>query len=311
MLRANIFRHVCSDAASLGDASLDERFSLSLSSTLSFTQQRNSAADDAFLDTDDDADEEVAPESPAASQAESNAAPAETSELAEQALEDALDSNGSASSASPAYDAQLRNTGHDRTAAQSAGAAWASGAAAQDARAEAQSAASMAAFRAARAPDQAPLTGAPSHLRAAVRVDMRVELSPPLTAVPGFLLSYAGRLVAAALLQALIPILLDLLARDYERWEARHTHLQINVSGTSHARELSIKMPSCLAPKPQHRLWKWGSCPETGHFWAVMQVGGRRGQGGQVRAHRRTAQGPCHAELGAVAYPSWCRFVIM
>ena len=46
---------------------------------------------------------------------------------------------------------------------------------------------------------------------------MEVRLGPPLTAVPGFLLSYAGGLVATALLQAVIPVLLDLLARDYEQ----------------------------------------------------------------------------------------------
>ena len=80
----------------------------------------------------------------------------------------------------------------------------------------AQSAASMRAFRPAEEPDQ-QLTGAPAHLHAAVRVSMRVRLAPPLAAVPGLLLRYAGGLVATALLQALVPILLDLLARDYER----------------------------------------------------------------------------------------------
>ena len=50
-----------------------------------------------------------------------------------------------------------------------------------------------------------------------VQVRMDVRLGPPLTAVPGFLLSYAGGLVATALLQAVVPVLLDLLARDYEQ----------------------------------------------------------------------------------------------
>ena len=50
-----------------------------------------------------------------------------------------------------------------------------------------------------------------------MQVRMDVRLGPPLTAVPGFLLSYAGGLVATALLQAVVPVLLDLLARDYEQ----------------------------------------------------------------------------------------------
>jgi hypothetical protein len=85
------------------------------------------------------------------------------------------------------------------------------------ARMRAQSAASMRALQPDPEPDLAALTGAPARLHAAVRVSMRVRLAPPLAAVPGLLLRYAGGLVATALLQALVPILLDLLARDYER----------------------------------------------------------------------------------------------
>ena len=56
------------------------------------------------------------------------------------------------------------------------------------------------------------------HLHAAAEITAHLQLFPPFTAVPGFLLSYTGGLIATALLQALIPTLLELLGRDYQEW---------------------------------------------------------------------------------------------
>ncbi|CAL8469209.1 g8750 [Coccomyxa elongata] len=60
------------------------------------------------------------------------------------------------------------------------------------------------------------------HLQASAKIVAKVRLGPPLNVVPGFLLSYTGGLVATALLQALMPTLLELLSRDYERWADGH-----------------------------------------------------------------------------------------
>lgn len=60
------------------------------------------------------------------------------------------------------------------------------------------------------------------HLQANAKIVANVRLGPPLNVVPGFLLSYTGGLVATALLHALMPTLLELLSRDYERWADGH-----------------------------------------------------------------------------------------
>lgn len=57
-----------------------------------------------------------------------------------------------------------------------------------------------------------------STLHANAKVWASVKLGPPLNVVPGFLTSYTGGLIATAVLQALMPLVLDLLARDYKTW---------------------------------------------------------------------------------------------
>ena len=57
-----------------------------------------------------------------------------------------------------------------------------------------------------------------SALHANARVWASVRLGPPLNVVPGFLISYTGGLIATAVLQALMPSVLELLARDYATW---------------------------------------------------------------------------------------------
>ena len=62
--------------------------------------------------------------------------------------------------------------------------------------------------------------GSGSTLHANARVWASVKLGPPLNVVPGFLISYTGGLIATAVLQALMPTVLELLGRDYETWAA-------------------------------------------------------------------------------------------
>ena len=64
------------------------------------------------------------------------------------------------------------------------------------------------------------MTGSSSTLQANARVWASVKLGPPLNVVPGFLISYTGGLIATAVLQALMPMVLELLGRDYETWAA-------------------------------------------------------------------------------------------
>lgn len=61
-------------------------------------------------------------------------------------------------------------------------------------------------------------TSAGSTLHATAQVWASVRLGPPLSVVPGFLISYTGGLIATAVLQALMPAVLELLARDYATW---------------------------------------------------------------------------------------------
>ena len=60
-----------------------------------------------------------------------------------------------------------------------------------------------------------------STLHAYARVWASVRLGPPLNVVPGFLISYTGGLIATAVLQALMPSVLELLSRDYQNWAAK------------------------------------------------------------------------------------------
>ncbi len=61
-------------------------------------------------------------------------------------------------------------------------------------------------------------TSGSSTLHANARVWASVKLGPPLNVVPGFLISYTGGLIATAVLQAMMPSVLELLARDYGTW---------------------------------------------------------------------------------------------
>ena len=80
------------------------------------------------------------------------------------------------------------------------------------------SAANSAAPAAAQASGESSAVVGGSTLHANARVWASVRLGPPLNVVPGFLISYTGGLIATAVLQALTPSVLELLARDYTTW---------------------------------------------------------------------------------------------
>ena len=166
---------------------MDERFALSLASTLSAEGQRGARAlpkSSAF----EAADAERGVEAPAAELHQSRAAPlAERGSCANQPVQ--VEERAAAD-----RDHQYTDTGHDRTAASAAlaDAAVTNGSTGEpdqalSARVRAQSAASMAVFERPprREPNQEALTGPPGQLHARVRVRMEVKLTPPLTAVPG------------------------------------------------------------------------------------------------------------------------------
>ena len=78
-------------------------------------------------------------------------------------------------------------------------------------------------FTAVASPEEAgdrATAGSSSTLHANAKVWASVKLGPPLNVVPGFLISYTGGLIATAVLQALMPTVLELLGRDYETWAA-------------------------------------------------------------------------------------------
>ena len=79
-------------------------------------------------------------------------------------------------------------------------------------------AAAAAAAPAAAAAAAAAVLRQASRLRCDVEVRLRARVPPPLSAVPGPLLSTAGGLLAKLVMQALLPSFLDLLAVDYARW---------------------------------------------------------------------------------------------
>lgn len=68
---------------------------------------------------------------------------------------------------------------------------------------------------------ESPVLHGSSTLHADARVWASVRLGPPLNVVPGFLISYTGGLIATAVLQALMPSVLELLSRDYQTWAAK------------------------------------------------------------------------------------------
>ena len=68
---------------------------------------------------------------------------------------------------------------------------------------------------------ESPVLHGSSTLHADARVWASVRLGPPLNVVPGFLISYTGGLIATAVLQALMPSVLELLLRDYQTWAAK------------------------------------------------------------------------------------------
>ena len=176
----------CSERASLGDPALDERFALSLASTLSAEGERGSAALPKSSDTRATHGEGAA-EAPPWARKSRAAAEAERSNGVDQPVH--VEESGAAD-----RDHAYRSTGHDRTAVAAAAASADAPASngngseperALDTRVRAQSAASMAAFERPppREPVQEPLAGPPGQLRARVQVCMGASLAPPLTAV--------------------------------------------------------------------------------------------------------------------------------
>jgi hypothetical protein len=71
-----------------------------------------------------------------------------------------------------------------------------------------------------------------SRLRCDVDVRLRVRVPPPLSAVPGPLLSTTGGLLAKLVMQALLPSFLDLLAVDYARWAAGDSSRRTTAAGS-------------------------------------------------------------------------------
>ena len=173
-------RGCCSERASLGDPALDERFALSLASTLSAEGERGPAA---------------LPKSSDAEAAHGEAPPGvrESRAASEAGRSNGVDRPmGVEESTAANRDHAFTSTGHDRTAVAAAAASTNNGSTgeperAPGARVRAQSAASMAAFEPPlREPDREPLAGPPGQLRARVQVRMDVWLAPPLTAVLDF-----------------------------------------------------------------------------------------------------------------------------
>ena len=71
-----------------------------------------------------------------------------------------------------------------------------------------------------------------SRLRCDVAVRVRLRVPPPLSAVPGPLLSTTGGLLAKLVMQALLPTFLDLLAVDYARWAAGDASRRTSAAGS-------------------------------------------------------------------------------
>jgi len=79
-------------------------------------------------------------------------------------------------------------------------------------------------------------TSGSSTLHANAKVWASVKLGPPLNVVPGFLISYTGGLIATAVLQALMPSVLELLARDYGTWASGELRAALLEPGAAEAR---------------------------------------------------------------------------
>jgi len=81
-------------------------------------------------------------------------------------------------------------------------------------------------------PSSVPRVQQISRLRCDVEVRLRVRVPPPLSAVPGPLLSTTGGLLAKLVMQALLPSFLDLLAVDYGRWAAGDANRRAIAAGS-------------------------------------------------------------------------------
>jgi hypothetical protein len=119
-----------------------------------------------------------------------------------------------------------------------------------------------------------------------VDVAFTVTVPPPLSLVPGLLLSTTASLVAKLTMQTLLPQFLELLAVDYQRWS----------SGTvSRAQPAGSLVPiTATAAEPAGDAAEAASGPEAGQAaaeGAVAQAGGAA-EGGPAQA----AEGPAAAQ---------------
>ena len=213
-----------SDRASLGDPSLDERFSLSFQSTLTY-------------DGDDGS--------------RNSASAVEGSSAMKELLHDKEDVNGDldmgifASSRSSSVSEQdvADNTGGSSSLTNLAQTIDNGGQLEPRRRSAARGAHQAIASVSTSDAENLNSQGRTGHLQASVRLVANIRLGPPLNVVPGFLLSYTGGLVATALLQALMPTLLELLSRDYERWadgQARQSDGQSKALSDGNSSEVMV-----------------------------------------------------------------------
>ncbi len=117
-----------------------------------------------------------------------------------------------------------------------------------------------------------------SRLRCDVEVRLRVRVPPPLSAVPGPLLSTTGGLLAKLVMQALLPSFLDLLVVDYIRW----------ASGDANRRSIAA---GSLLPATQAQSNQVGEA--AGQLLGVGDLSGAGGgEQGQAPQDTATIQDP-------------------
>lgn len=198
-----------SERASLGSPTWDERFSLLFSSTLSYVGDEGSQ--ERREESEDSSEESVRLTYGAEDACSSGASEAGSGVKLSTANSGPISKPSAASSVHSSngkrsiVDDRFRE-GEEREQAS---------AAASQGKGDSQALARHVSREKSSSLDKDMLTG---HLQASAKIVARVKLGTPLSMVPGFLLSYTGGLVATAVLQALMPTLLELLGRDYERW---------------------------------------------------------------------------------------------
>lgn len=193
-----------SERASLGDATWDEKFSLSFSSTLTYV---GAGASSQSANASNGPGEEQSLAEAESGHSRHDEVYSSTVTYSDSGSVNESDCVESSEGSSIAAEEHKRGEEESNTLKELPGSSRAA-----EGRSQALVAASTGTTKSLAAP------GHSGHLQARAQIVANVRLGPPLTVVPGFLLSYTGGLVATAVLQALMPTLLELLGRDYERW---------------------------------------------------------------------------------------------